>query len=191
MASINDVKDNKEKSLTYRKVYRLHQAAIKNEFYYESLLIDYAILEDRFESFLSHLGLVSYGKDKINIKKTYKEEMNKLFNKNRERHENISFSKIFHKYDFIKRLLNEYSKNQLVYYPSLKFVGRKLDRIDMHLLIELIDKIDIWVKSRNKIVHGLMKRNYMDVENSISELAEEGFVYFRELDSYVSKVRRK
>lgn len=46
--------DNYEKNLKYRSLHESLSKALKNEFYYEAIFIEYAILEDRTSSILKH-----------------------------------------------------------------------------------------------------------------------------------------
>ena len=44
--------DNVVKEETYREVHKKYNKAIKEEFYFEAICIDYALLEDRLRSLL-------------------------------------------------------------------------------------------------------------------------------------------
>ena len=49
---IKPVADTMDKQNTYREWIGKYNKAIRYEFYYEAILIDYALLEDRLRSFL-------------------------------------------------------------------------------------------------------------------------------------------
>lgn len=49
--------DNKLKNIKYKDLMEKLKKAVKNEFYYEAIFIEYAILEDRTESLLRHAKL--------------------------------------------------------------------------------------------------------------------------------------
>ena len=53
---IAPVADNREKQLTYQEQMRRYSKAMKEEFFFEAILIDYAMLEDRLRSMLYHAG---------------------------------------------------------------------------------------------------------------------------------------
>ena len=57
---IDPVNDNKDKENTYRTNLRRYNKAMKEGFYFEAMLIDYAMMEDRLRSFLYHIGLLKY-----------------------------------------------------------------------------------------------------------------------------------
>lgn len=56
---IAPVKDNLDKQRTYAKQKGRYKSAMSNEFYLEAIMIDYALLEDRFRSMLYHMGFLS------------------------------------------------------------------------------------------------------------------------------------
>ena len=69
----------KDKYITYRALTGRHKLAMKHGFFFEALLIDYAMLEDRLTAFLWHIGVtptsekLSFGgrANKADLKKLY------------------------------------------------------------------------------------------------------------------------
>lgn len=51
---IAPVADNTEKKATYQEQMRRYRKAMKDGFYFEAMLIDYAVLEDWLRSMLYH-----------------------------------------------------------------------------------------------------------------------------------------
>lgn len=71
---IEIVKDNKDKQLTYQKQMGRYKKALDNKFYFEAMLIVYAMLEDRLHSFLYYIGAFRNANDRnLNVKKTKKQ----------------------------------------------------------------------------------------------------------------------
>lgn len=60
---IEPVKNNYEKQQTYAENKAKYNRAMKYGFYYETLLIDYAMMEDRLRSFIYHIGGLKTRKD--------------------------------------------------------------------------------------------------------------------------------
>ena len=56
---IQPVQSNLEKESTYRKNMIRYNQAIRSGFYYEAIMIDYAMIEDRLRSTLYHMGLLA------------------------------------------------------------------------------------------------------------------------------------
>ena len=68
---VTPVSNNLEKYYTYREYISKYNRAMRGEFYFEALLIDYAMLEDRLRSMLYYMGaLQTRDSIKINCKKT-------------------------------------------------------------------------------------------------------------------------
>ena len=55
---IQPVTDNLDKQRTYREHKGRYKRAMENEFFFEALLIDYALLEDRLRSMIYHMGFL-------------------------------------------------------------------------------------------------------------------------------------
>lgn len=76
---ISPVSDNQDKRNTYQLNIRRYNKAMKEGFYYEALLIDYAMMEDRLRSFLYHMGLLNTGSShKADVSKV-KESLRELY----------------------------------------------------------------------------------------------------------------
>ena len=56
MPKICPVSNNTDKQRTYKENCAKYKKAIQGEFYFEAMLISYAMLEDRLRSFLYHIG---------------------------------------------------------------------------------------------------------------------------------------
>lgn len=68
---IQRVSDNYEKQDAYRRLKGRRTKAINSDFWFEAILIDYAIMEDRLWSLLYYLGiLANRDATKVNSKKT-------------------------------------------------------------------------------------------------------------------------
>ena len=68
---IKPVIDNLDKQRTYREHKGRYKRAMENEFFFEALLIDYALLEDRLRSMIYHMGFLQNRKAHKIWKKKY------------------------------------------------------------------------------------------------------------------------
>ena len=57
-SQIENVQSNTEKYITYRMLKGRQSAAIKGGFYFEAILIDYSLIEDRLYSYLYHMAII-------------------------------------------------------------------------------------------------------------------------------------
>ena len=65
---ITPVADNREKQQTYKDQMQRYSKAMKDEFFFEAMLIDYAMLEDRLRSTLYHAAFFA-NRDKAGLEK--------------------------------------------------------------------------------------------------------------------------
>lgn len=76
---IGVVIDNMDKCYTYAQHKGRYSQAMKYEFYFEALMIDYALMEDSLKSFLYHAGIfASRTSHKIDCSKPNKALLNKF-----------------------------------------------------------------------------------------------------------------
>lgn len=79
--------NNKQKNLKYADLMLKLKKSINNEFYYESIFIEYAIFEDRTESLLRHAKYKTKGIDGKNF--SLCEKLSKITNSTRFNTKNI------------------------------------------------------------------------------------------------------
>lgn len=78
--------DSRQKNERYKDLMSKLKKSMNNEFYYEAIFIEYAILEDRTESLLRHANIDTYDKngEKLTLYKKLKAiENNNRFRKDR------------------------------------------------------------------------------------------------------------
>ena len=64
---IQPVDDNKDKQRTYQRMLSRYRLAMKDGFFFFSILIDYAMMEDRLRSFIYYIGGIP-NRNSISIK---------------------------------------------------------------------------------------------------------------------------
>lgn len=186
-AIIKKVENNYEKKETYAREIEKYKAAIKNEFYLEALVIVYAMLEDRLNSFLYHSGCCNR---ELKITKKFKNEIKDIWGIENEQ-QKISMKKISIKYNYIRNMLewaeNSCKDNESEFELLLK---SKIEGIDIGLLRESIDNLEKWCAVRNEIIHGLLNKNYIYLDKQLKEYAEEGYRIARDIDSVIKMYKR-
>lgn len=128
-----------EKRNKYSNLMLKLKKATNNEYYYEAIFLEYAILEDRTESLLKH-AKIKYRKEN--------EQSFKLIEKLRKIRERLEFQ-------------NKYIKK--------------------HLPNELIDKIIIWKRQRDTLMHDIVNMTYENKE--IKDIALEGECLVKRLNN--------
>ena len=95
------VEKNMQKYESYKAMHENLSKAMRNEFYYQAIFIEYAILEDRLSSVLKYASVSYTNRDGKDI------SISKKINKIRNREE---FSNKFYKDRFTEELLDELLK---------------------------------------------------------------------------------
>lgn len=187
------VSDNQDKKHTYQYNIRRYNKAMKEGFYYEALLIDYAMMEDRLRSFLYHMGLLntrdSHKADVGKVKKSLKEIMQTY--KRPEENDNFNIKSISGKMKIVRCTLlwaeQELEGCNDKYLLSLRNQYDKY--IDAERLLNAFDDIENWCSYRNEIIHALMNKNIESTYKDIATKAEEGMRLCRELDAQVARLK--
>ena len=164
-----------------------YKRAIKEAFYYEALLIDDAMLEDRLRSFLYHMGAlrtrnsfsVDFKKSKLFLKQIVEEYTDK------DEAKNLGISSITGKMRILRCVaLWVFNSNDVKKDDSYEYVLKsRMEEIDIDRLLQTLSSIQEWCKYRNEIIHCLLNKNIASVNLNLAEQAEKGFVLARELDA--------
>lgn len=183
--TIQQVKDGKDKSETYAKCIIKYNKAIKYGFYFEAIMIDYAMLEDRLLSFLHHIGVVTRTHKNITINKFCRDEIRELMNY--KPNSNMHIDKISTKREIIEKLLLMDAIESSKY---LSVVDMHISKsIDKQTFLETLDEISKWCDIRNQYVHAMLNKNYIALQEGLCEYAERGFILVRKVDNFVKAIK--
>ena len=183
------------------------KVALQQGFYFEAMLIEYALLEDRLRSFVYHAGLLQYrkachlllGKNAVRKDfnriaqrvKTWKLEDGKEAG-NTSNFERLSVNKISDKI-FIVRTIVLWS-SELESLPDesryLQALRGQCESLDAAALLETLDAIDTWRMYRNEVIHSLMNKRMESVQQKLSEQVEQGVQLARQLDAQVTILKK-
>ena len=190
---ISPVSDNQDKKNTYQTNIRRFNKAVKEGFYFEAILIDYAMMEDRLRSFLYHMGLLrtrdSYKADVIKVKKSLKTMIQTY--KRPDENDQFSILSISGKMKIVRCLVlwaeQESFDTDDIYLLTLR---KQYDKyIDAERLKNSLYGIESWCAYRNEIIHALMNKNTDSMYKDLAFQAEEGMRLCRELDSQVDRIK--
>ena len=189
------VKNNTEKQEAYRKQLGRYRKALNNEFYFEAMLIVYAMIEDRLRSFLYYIGALRRADDQeLNVKKTKSILRRLYFGSDEEAfNKRIDLNQISTKEKLIRNTLSWAMKYEGIpdeeYLAVLKSAYEGC--LDMDGLLTTLDQVDIWRDYRNEIIHGLLNKNVTSVDEEIKSRVEVGMEYARFIDSQVKALKNK
>ena len=188
------VKDNAEKQEAYRKQLGRYRRALNNEFYFEAMLIVYAMIEDRLRSFLYYIGALRKADDpKMNVKQTKAILRRLYFGSDEDAFgQKMDLGQISTKEKLIRNTLTwalEYEGiPEETYLAVLK---SEYEGLDIGGLLTTLDQIDIWREYRNEIIHGLLNKNVTSVDAELKSKVEAGMEYARFIDSQVKALKKK
>ena len=188
---IASVSDNQDKYLTYKQWCGQHKKAMGEGFYFEAMLIDYALMEDALRSYLYHIGVIADRSSKRACKKA-----NPLRNViaaylPKERN-GLGISTISGKMKVVRATLLRQldDMNASADDPYLKALSRQYsDRIDPEEYLNLLRRVDDWRDYRNEVIHALMSKNLAAVDEHLAEKCKEGMALARELQAQVKRVK--
>ena len=200
--NINPVSNNYDKYNTYRTLMGRYNKAVKEKFYFEAIIIEYALLEDRLKSFLYYLGTL---KNKLSYKTVdnvkSKEEIKQIVCLYKEKNENdkIGITNISGKIKIIKAILKWVNECENIDKNNkyLVLLKNECESLDIGGIFEILDKIKDWCDYRNEIVHALMNKNIDSLYENIDEKALEAYEYVKFISSQVNilkknnKIRKK
>ena len=187
---IKPVENNKEKQRTYARQLGRYKLALKNEFYFEAMLIVYAMLEDRMLSFLYYTGAIE-NRSTMKISKTtrkYLIGMVVAFEKNEK--VILSTEKITGKMKIIKAMLVWASKIENTEEKYLVLLKSLLEGIDIGGTLDVLKSLEPWLDYRNEIIHASMNKNIDSLYEQLGAKVEEGMEYARFIDEQVRILKR-
>lgn len=191
MIQIAPVLDNWDKYLTYRQWCGRYKKAMGEGFYFEAMLIDYALMEDALCSYLYHIGVIAERNSKRACKKanplrgliaTYlpKEKTDLGISTISGKMKIVRATLLWH-LDDTKAVPDD---------PYLKVLNKQhSERIDAVGFLDLLKRVDAWRDYRNEVMHALMNKNLAALDEHLAEKCEEGMALARELQAQVKRVK--
>lgn len=204
---ISPVETMQEKYETYRAEMARLKGALQQGFYFEAMLIEYALLEDRLRSFVYHAGLLQNRKASHLLpgKNAVRKDFNRIAQRvktwkledgketgNTSNFERLSVNKISDTI-FIVRTIVLWS-SELESLPDesryLQALRGQCESLDAAALLETLDAIDTWRMYRNEVIHSLMNKRMESVQQKLSEQVEQGVQLARQLDAQVTILKK-
>ena len=176
---IKPVKDNTDKQRTYREHKGRYKRAMENEFYFEALLIDYALLEDRLRAIIYHMGFL---KDRTAFRIWKKkhaclQEIISLYQDTTDSCQ-ISIRDISGKIKIIRNILLWAANSEDNYQQDrhLSTLKSRCQELDVDTLLLSLNQLHEWCAYRNEVIHGLMNKNLESLSGGLKSKVEEGML---------------
>jgi len=192
MELIESISNNKEKQFVYQTQIKRYTKAIREDFYYEALIITYGLLEDRINSMLSYLNIINKRRDgKVVLSRKYKNYIETIYNYNKDKYIKLDVKKlgnVYVKMEILKALFTEYKNKANNDYINEN--NKKLAKLNIDALLIKLDLLDEWRLYRNEIIHNLMNKKTSFLEDELRIKTEDAFVDIRFIDGEIKKIKR-
>jgi hypothetical protein len=172
---------NLDKFKAYRFSFAKLKKAIANEFYFEAILIEYAIIEDRINSLFRRIGFLNQSG---NLPEGKRKMLKRIFQTN-----NLRWTDISTKIKLIETLITFETINMdnvedkaylFELYLRIKPLNHEIHQITLQL--------SPWLKKRNRYVHALMEYKSANLEIELKEFVRQGEFIIRNLDHIVRRI---
>ena len=174
------VKDNKDKQRTYAYWKNRYKVAVKDQFYFEGIMIDYALIEDRLTSILFHSGVMPNRQTLNMTAKSTKKQLHRIIQApfgDYKENEPVRLKNISGKIRVIRAILiwantNSDDCDKDRYLSALK---RQYESIDAEEMLDVLKQLDSWCDYRNELVHATLNKNLESLSENLAERTVEGF----------------
>jgi hypothetical protein len=166
--------------------------SIEAGFYFESMFLEYAMMEDRLRSILCHSNLTKTKKSEyLDIPETKQEVINiynNIYNTDKEI-KKLKLNEIRTKIEIIEALIkwtsmNIDSENQIQEDLKNKFS-------DLEVYIEFFKSLKEWCTYRNHLIHAIFDKNMDSVNEELLSKVHEGKKMAIELKSLTQKIKNR
>ena len=166
---IKPISTNIEKQNTYRVMKGRLSVAIREKFYFEAMLIEYALMEDRLRSFLLYMGVME-NRTSRSVYKAVSNDILSIVNDYRSNDEDdsLKISSIGNKIKIIRSAAkwSAYAVHTDDT-PYLAALNKNYQNIDIQALLDLLAELEGWKKYRNEVIHGLMNKNLDSLDENL------------------------
>lgn len=189
------VSDNKDKQRTYAYWKGRYKLAVKYQFYFEALMIDYALLEDRLTSILYHSGVLPNRQTLKMSARPTKDALRLILVSYGDFRENeaVKLTQISGKVRVIEAIAN-WAKNVKDGYRDNRYLSTlksQYESIDLECLQDTLHDIGSWCDYRNEVVHAALNKNLESLSSEIGNRAEEGFRLANTLDNQERLIKKE
>ena len=190
---IQPEQNNAETRNTYSTMMAKCKKAIRLGYYFEAIMIDYAMIEDRLRSMIYHMGFLNSRKATKIWKKT-RPALLQIVEQYKRENENTQLSVL--KPDGklkILRYVIKWAINTEEDYRDDKFLRTlksQLEGLDLAEFLDTLDKLESWKCLRNEVVHGMLNKNLAAITEAAAPPAIEGMQLGRAVDSQERAFKR-
>lgn len=190
---IAPVANRADKHNTYTVQMGRYRKAMQHEFYFEGMLIDYAVLEDRLRAFLYYIGVLADDNAHKAWTKTAP-SIRLLMTLQGQQNTTLGITNISGKMRILRTTLVFAMTTQGIpngdpYLAALKSAYE--GAFDVSDVLRTLDRIEKWCAYRNEVIHALMNKSVCSLQEELSDRCDEGMKLAREIDGYVKQLKQR
>lgn len=179
--------DNKDKQYTYAYWKKRYKLAMKYGFYFEAIMIDYALLEDRLASILYYSAVMKNRQMLSMNAKTTKQIFRQMMVEQGQFRENerLQLKNISGKVKLLRTILLWVNSVEEIHNSErfLRALKYQYESTDIDEMMKVLDKVSDWCSYRNELTHASLNKNVKSLYTEIEERAVEGFELANFLDN--------
>ena len=191
---IQPVQNNVEKQQTYQRMLSKYRQAMDQGFFCEALMIDYAMIEDRLRSMLYHMGFIA-DRSKLAIWKKARPSLQAIVNEYKRDNEDdtLGTTSLSSKIKIVRSVCLWVANTEGGYQNNvhLTVLKTQLEGLDLANVFQVLDEVDCWKVYRNEVVHAMMNKNNLHLEESLRPYVEEGMRLARSLDNIEKGIKAR
>ena len=188
---IEKVQNGAEKAETYKAMTGRHKLAMKHGFWYEAMLIDYAILEDRLSAFLWAAGVIAEPDGASLGNRRTRPLLTEIVCKYTGTAKPAPLRNIGGKVEAVRALLLFANDTPAPEDRYLAALAEGLRALDIDALLAVLAQIDNWRNYRNQVVHAAMNKNIYALTEDLEHNAALGLELGRAIDNAAGKLKRR
>ena len=182
MKRIKKVETNYAKKDTYYELNKICQEALKENNCFTVIVLSYAMIEDRFLSFLYYLYLIDRNIEKPKPSPDIEKFVFEIMKSSRSNFFNLST-----KIEIITKII----KNKDCNYLSKDIYDLLDNSIGIEKVTIFLKKLTKWFTYRNDIIHASFNKSKKNLLETIEEQAKIGYDLSKQLSSFVNNIKYK
>lgn len=187
---IKQAANNTERQETYKYQLGRYRKALKEEFYFEAMIIVYSMLEDRLKAFLYYVGAFN-NRNTLKVSNKTKTELKMLLCMEFGADSKFTLTNISGKMNLVKAIINwAEQSNAPLDSEYLRCLKLMIEGVDIGAIRECLENLETWLGYRNEVMHAAMNKNLDALYDGLGEKVELGMAFARELDSYVKLLKK-
>ncbi len=189
---ISRVKDNMDKYRTYATLMERYKKALDEQFYFEALIITYAMQEDRLRFMLYYMGTFDT-RNSSDVSEKTKQDLAVLLHNKCGENAGFKLNNITGKMNLIEAVIvwaESANENENEYSFYLRELKSLMESVDVDDVLRTFREMEKWLEFRNEVIHASLNKNIDALYDGLDEKIEQGMQYARALNGYVRVMKK-